>query len=158
MLTFFFFCRKKFKKFPRSQIIELEQDENNHEVDSEEESDPTIVPKATYKKSYQCMNCLTDESKIWRRSPSDFDRKRKVFSKVLCDDCGIYWLKYAKTKPIAPEKKSANSTPTLSIMMTGIEEDRKRKRSTDNIKTVLKKQKENVSSISCYLNALANID
>ncbi|KAI7894371.1 BAH domain-containing protein [Mucor mucedo] len=138
---------KKFKKFPRSQIVESKQDDQYLQVDSEEESDPTIVPRATYTKPYQCMNCLTDESKIWRRSPSDFDRKRKVFNKVLCDDCGIYWLKYAKTKPIAPEKKNANSTPTLSIMTTSTaapEEDRKRKRSTDIIKTVSKKQKENV--------------
>lgn len=125
--------------------MELEKDDQHSQVDSEEESDPTIVPRATYTKSYQCMNCFTDESKIWRRSPSDFDRKRKVFHKVLCDECGIYWLKYAKTKPIAPEKKSANSTPTLSIMMTAVDEDRKRKRSTDIVKAVTKKHKDTVS-------------
>lgn len=125
--------------------MELEKDDQHSQVDSEEESDPTIVPRATYTKSYQCMNCFTDESKIWRRSPSDFDRKRKVFHKVLCDDCGIYWLKYAKTKPIAPEKKSANSTPTLSIMMTAVDEDRKRKRSTDIVKAVTKKHRDTVS-------------
>ncbi|CEP08262.1 hypothetical protein [Parasitella parasitica] len=105
---------KKFKKFPRDKKREAQEaaqleKENAMEMGSQENTDLTIVPKATYgTKPYQCMNCLTEQSRIWRRSPSDFDRKRKVFSKVLCNDCGIFWLKYAKTKPISPETRIAN--------------------------------------------------
>ncbi|GAA5811821.1 hypothetical protein MFLAVUS_005266 [Mucor flavus] len=133
---------KKFKKFPRcSQVVEEADNEINQITNGEEDSDPTIVPKSTYKKPYQCMNCLTEESKIWRRSPSDFDRKRKVFNEVLCDDCGIYWLKYAKIKPIVIDKKntassSSNTTPTIPSITTlnVVEDDKKRKRSTDMTK------------------------
>jgi hypothetical protein len=129
----------------------MEEAGDEHDVDSEEEeSDPTIVPKITYgKKSYQCMNCLTDESTIWRRSPSDFDRKRKVFYKVLCNDCGIYWLKYAQSKYISSEKKSTNSNSSSPLIVqnqnltTITDEDKKRKRSTDGMRTMVKRVKEN---------------
>ncbi|RCH95628.1 putative PHD type zinc finger protein with BAH domain-containing protein [Rhizopus stolonifer] len=100
---------KKFKSL--AQKKKLYQDIKN-DVESDEESDPTIIPKATYDESYQCMNCQTSDSAIWRRSPSDIDRKRKVFTEVLCDDCGIYWLKYAKTKPISELVKRENMTNT----------------------------------------------
>lgn len=101
------------------------------------------------------MNCFTEESKIWRRSPSDFDRKRKVFNKVLCNDCGIYWLKYAKTKPVSAERRSANSssntTPTMmanALLNQNLNiklELMKRKRSDDHggMKSVAKRSKEN---------------
>lgn len=128
--------------------------EDERDLDSEEEeSDPTIVPKITYaKKSYQCMNCLTDESTIWRRSPSDFDRKRKVFHKVLCNDCGIYWLKYAQSKFISQEKKSANSNSSSPLIVQNqnlsvvTDEEKKRKRSMDGMKVVAKRLKENVTA------------
>lgn len=102
------------------------------------------------------MNCLTNESTIWRRSPSDIDRKRKVFKQVLCNDCGIYWLKYAKTKPISESVKRMNgqshvngaagipngngsaSTDTSSTLQ-------KRKRNESSSKAVVKKLKEEVS-------------
>lgn len=149
-------CSKKFKKFPRNPLTGPESVEDKYEVseneEEEEEADPTIVPKATYsKRSYQCMNCLTNSSKIWRRSPSDIDRKRKVFNKVLCDDCGIYWLKYAKTKPIPPEAKSnngsnssASNTPVLQSNGTNEDNDKKRKRPNDSMSTkiIVKKIKE----------------
>ncbi|KAG1377651.1 hypothetical protein G6F61_006544 [Rhizopus arrhizus] len=156
---------KKFKK--------LTQKKKSHhvvkdEVESDEESDPTIVPKATYsERSYQCMNCLTNESDIWRRSPSDIDRKRKVFKQVLCDDCGIYWLKYAKTKPISELTRKVNGqgqisnntphTPHGRITMTNITntvgnavetlESQKRKRNDSSSKLIVKKIKEEKSEI-----------
>lgn len=104
---------KKFKKFPRDVEREAAEarleKENEMAAEQGEQSDLTIVPRSTYtSRTYQCMNCLTEQSRIWRRSPSDFDRKRKVFSKVLCNDCGVFWLKYAKTKPISPETRIAN--------------------------------------------------
>lgn len=131
---------KKFKRFPRDKEREAEEaarleKENELEMDSEEDTDLTIVPKATYStKPYQCMNCLTEQSRIWRRSPSDFDRKRKIFSKVLCNDCGIFWLKYAKTKPISPETRIANiamssgsnNTTSNSSQFGGSDSKRKR--------------------------------
>lgn len=137
-------------------------EEADHEINlitnSEEDSDPTIVPKSTYKKSYQCMNCLTEESKIWRRSPSDFDRKRKVFNEVLCDDCGIYWLKYAKIKPIVVDKKSttsssSNTTPTIPSITTlnVVEDDKKRKRSTDMTKAGSSKRSRDHVSLFIYI-------
>ncbi|KAK4519548.1 asparagine synthetase [Mucor velutinosus] len=106
---------KKFKRFPRDMEREAEEarleKENEMAVEHGEHTDLTIVPRSTYaSRNYQCMNCLTEQSRIWRRSPSDFDRKRKVFSKVLCNDCGVFWLKYAKTKPISPETRIANVT------------------------------------------------
>lgn len=111
------------------------------------------------------MNCLTNESDIWRRSPSDIDRKRKVFKQVLCDDCGIYWLKYAKTKPISESTRKVNGqgqinntiphTPHGRITMTNITntignaaetlESQKRKRNDSSSKLIVKKIKEEVS-------------
>jgi hypothetical protein len=109
--------------------------------DTEEDADPTIVPRATYtKKSYQCMNCLTHNSAIWRRSPSDFDRKRKVFNKVLCNDCGVFWLKYAKTKPISSETRIANMSSTS--FYEDYEKKRKRASETPIMKQISKRIKE----------------
>lgn len=104
------------------------------------------------------MNCLTEESKIWRRSPSDFDRKRKVFNEVLCDDCGIYWLKYAKTKPIVVDKKHPNNNSgntalavtnlTTSTTAHTMDHDKKRKRSTEIVKSNSKKSRDHVKYIN----------
>ncbi|GAN02864.1 conserved hypothetical protein [Mucor ambiguus] len=131
---------KKFKRFPRDIEREAEEarieKENEMAAEQGEPTDLTIVPKSTYAtRTYQCMNCLTEQSRIWRRSPSDFDRKRKVFSKVLCNDCGVFWLKYAKTKPISPETRIANialssannNNATSNVSLLG--GDNKRKRS-----------------------------
>jgi hypothetical protein len=98
------------------------------------------------------MNCSTEESKIWRRSPSDFDRKRKVFNEVLCNDCGVYWLKYAKTKPVVRTGLNGNTTPTIMPALHNQNlnikhELMKRKRSHDDqgggMKSVAKRSKEN---------------
>ncbi|OBZ86246.1 Lid2 complex component snt2 [Choanephora cucurbitarum] len=150
---------KRFKKFPRKVEEDKENDDTNLEKEAreeeqglnmttEEESDPTIVPRATYStKSYQCMNCLTHKSHIWRRSPSDIDRKRQVFNKVLCNDCGVFWLKYAKTKPISPEVRIANisaisAQQTASTGSVKNEEDKKRKRLSEYPSKTSKKTKE----------------
>ncbi|KAI8385709.1 PHD-zinc-finger like domain-containing protein [Blakeslea trispora] len=153
---------KRFKKFPRKAedqegdkendgtSLEKEAKEEEQEVNitTEEESDPTIVPRATYStKSYQCMNCLTHKSHIWRRSPSDIDRKRQVFNKVLCNDCGIFWLKYAKTKPISPEIRIANISAISAQQATLAgstknEDDKKRKRLGEYPSKIVKKTKE----------------
>lgn len=135
--------RKKFKKFPRNKEIDtdLQEDEQDQDRDSEEDADPTIVPRATYaKKSYQCMNCFTHNSAIWRRSPSDFDRKRQVFNKVLCNECGIFWLKYAKTKPISSEIRIANMAS--SSMHEDNEKKRKRASETSGMKSMAKRIKD----------------
>jgi DNA-directed RNA polymerase subunit RPC12/RpoP len=137
--------RKKFKKFPRNKEIDtdLQDDDQDTDRDTEEDADPTIVPRATYaKKSYQCMNCLTHNSVIWRRSPSDFDRKRKVFNKVLCNDCGVFWLKYAKTKPISSETRIANMASTS--MHDDYEKKRKRTSETPTgiMKSISKRIKD----------------
>ncbi|KAF7722357.1 putative PHD type zinc finger protein with BAH domain-containing protein [Apophysomyces ossiformis] len=131
-------------------------DDMELESDSESEiatDDPTIISPSTYsKKTYQCMNCLTMESKIWRRSPSDIDRKRKVFRHVLCDECGIFWLKYGKMKPI-PESLAAvrgrgrpgktNGEVAITLRTPG-----KRKRNIDvpGMKSYPKKSKDDKRS------------
>ncbi|KAI8385051.1 uncharacterized protein BYT42DRAFT_492613, partial [Radiomyces spectabilis] len=100
---------KKFKKHA-NVAKESPEEDSDSDVDSEEESDPTIVPPSTYnKRSYQCANCMVTESPLWRRPPSDTDRKRKVFRTVLCNECGIYWLKYGKMKPVSEAAMAARS-------------------------------------------------
>ncbi|KAL0095044.1 hypothetical protein F4703DRAFT_1821960 [Phycomyces blakesleeanus] len=80
------------------------------EDDSEEETDLTVVPISSYEHAnYRCTNCHTTESSIWRRPPSDTDRRRKEFKFVVCDLCGVYWLKYGKNMPITPECLAANN-------------------------------------------------
>lgn len=102
------------------------------------------------------MNCLTNESTIWRRSPSDIDRKRKVFKQVLCNDCGIYWLKYAKTKPISESVKRMNGQSHVngavgipnsngSASTDTSNTSQKRKRNESSSKAVVKKLKEEVN-------------
>ncbi|KAI8984636.1 hypothetical protein BDF20DRAFT_911713 [Mycotypha africana] len=106
---------KKFKKYnvssenDKDDVIEEEMAKDEDEAE-DEDLDPTIIPKTAVppRKPYQCMNCLNTESRVWRRSPSDIDRRQKVFTKVLCDDCGVYWLKYAKIKPISPQTRIAH--------------------------------------------------
>ncbi|KAK4517574.1 uncharacterized protein ATC70_000914 [Mucor velutinosus] len=84
------------------------QDEDGEDLESE--NDPTIVPASVCTtKPYQCSNCLTKHSSIWRRSASNFNEKKRAFSNVLCDECGIYWLKHAENKPTSSGTRSANS-------------------------------------------------
>ncbi|KAL7318202.1 putative PHD type zinc finger protein with BAH domain-containing protein [Mucor circinelloides] len=144
---------KKFKKFPRdikreAEEARLEKENEMAAAKSQEDTDLTIVPRSTYSsKPYQCMNCFTDQSRIWRRSPSDFDRKRKVFSKVLCNDCGIFWLKYAKIKPISSDTRIANMTISSNNAANSSSQfsgDHKRKRGElqGNMKKRSKEDKE----------------
>ncbi|RCI02031.1 putative PHD type zinc finger protein with BAH domain-containing protein, partial [Rhizopus stolonifer] len=122
---------KRFKKFPRQEEEHKEEEEDHSKAMTTEEEDPTIVPRNTYDRGYQCMNCLTVESHTWRRSPSDIDRKRQVFNKVLCNDCGVFWLKYAKTKPISPEIRIANISAQQAASDVKYEDDKRRKRPSD---------------------------
>ena len=148
----FFIHRKKFKKFPREKAKDEDVEDAEGDKDiisSEEESDPTIIP--TSKRKYECMNCLTEESKIWRRSPSDFDRKRKVFYKVLCNDCGIYWLKYAQSKYISPETRINNNVlQSQNGNLTDDERKRKRGPMDGIMKQLAKRLKENPVPIIHY--------
>ncbi|KAF1804464.1 PHD-zinc-finger like domain-containing protein [Mucor lusitanicus] len=142
---------KKFKRFPRDMEREAEEarleKENEMAAEQGEPTDLTIVPRSTYaSRTYHCMNCLTEQSRIWRRSPSDFDRKRKVFSKVLCNDCGVFWLKYAKTKPISPETRIANialsSANNSNNSTSPLGGDNKRKRSDAQGGSIKKRLKD----------------
>ncbi|KAL9540227.1 hypothetical protein MBANPS3_009807 [Mucor bainieri] len=96
--------RKAFKAYPQ---------DSSRQGNEKEQADPfdlTIVPKSTYASAnYHCINCRTEQSSIWRRSPSDFIKKQPAFDKVLCNDCGVFWLKYAKMKPVLPKTRIANS-------------------------------------------------
>ncbi|KAG2175457.1 hypothetical protein INT43_001104 [Umbelopsis isabellina] len=77
--------------------VELSESESEDE-DSKE--DPTIVSvKGSI--GYECMNCGTDESDVWRRAPGDTDKRRKLHRFVLCDKCGVYWLKYGTMRQVS---------------------------------------------------------
>jgi hypothetical protein len=76
---------------------ELSDSDSDDSEDGKE--DPTIV-SAKGSIGYECMNCGTDESSIWRRAPGDTDKRRKLHRYVLCDGCGTYWLKYGTMKQI----------------------------------------------------------
>ncbi|GAB5590639.1 putative PHD type zinc finger protein with BAH domain-containing protein [Umbelopsis nana] len=76
---------------------ELSDSESDEEDESKE--DPTIV-SAKGSVGYECMNCGIDESDVWRRAPGDTDKRRKLHRYVLCDDCGVHWLKYGIMKPV----------------------------------------------------------
>ncbi|KAI7864258.1 hypothetical protein BDF14DRAFT_1835918 [Spinellus fusiger] len=87
----------------QSSIVSMDSDSDS------EETDLTVVPTSTYThNAYRCLNCHTTCSPLWRRPPSDTDRRRKEFSAVLCDACGVYWLKYGKNKPVSSEYLAAN--------------------------------------------------
>lgn len=77
-----------------TELSDSDSDDNE-----EGKEDPTIVSSKT-SIGHECMNCGTDESLIWRRAPGDTDKRRKMHRYVLCDDCGIYWLKYGTMKQI----------------------------------------------------------
>ncbi|KAL7309533.1 putative PHD type zinc finger protein with BAH domain-containing protein [Mucor circinelloides] len=95
--------RKKFKDYP--QNIERDKTAEKSHQDAE---DITIVAESLYSsKPYQCMNCSTTLSEVWRRSLYSLGKKGKVLSKVLCNDCGVYWLKNAKARPLSPKTRSA---------------------------------------------------
>ncbi|KAI9275307.1 hypothetical protein BY458DRAFT_507046 [Sporodiniella umbellata] len=152
---------KPMKKFKTSGHKKKTYQSIKNDEDIDEESDPTIIPKHTYDVSYQCMNCLTSESLIWRRSPADMDRKRKVFTEMLCDHCGVYWLKYAASKPISESVRKENlnnsqqnsrtstaaSTSHTSPIIPELPEPQKRKRTDSGTKTVAKKAKESKPEI-----------
>ncbi|KAI9473792.1 MAG: hypothetical protein EXX96DRAFT_318024 [Benjaminiella poitrasii] len=98
---------KKFKK----PVSGLHTNTLSKASEKEETFDPTIVPSSAYAiSSYKCANCGTHKSDIWRRTPTDLDRKKKIFIEVLCDDCGVYWLKYVKTRPIDHKQRMLNNT------------------------------------------------
>lgn len=77
-----------------TELSDSDSDDNE-----EGKEDPTIVSSKS-SIGHECMNCGTDESLIWRRAPGDTDKRRKLHRYVLCDDCGIYWLKYGTMKQI----------------------------------------------------------
>jgi hypothetical protein len=99
----FISLRKSFRKGVQREGSVNESYHSDESVDSGEESDPSVIPLSG-KKRYQCMNCQTEDSIRWRRSPSDTDRKRKQFKHVLCEECGVYWLKYSIKRPINNQK------------------------------------------------------
>jgi predicted RNA-binding Zn-ribbon protein involved in translation (DUF1610 family) len=77
--------------------VELSDSESE---DEDAKEDPTIVSvKGSI--GYECMNCGTDESDIWRRAPGDTDKRRKLHRYVFCDECGMYWLKYGTMKQVS---------------------------------------------------------
>ncbi|KAL1923433.1 uncharacterized protein VTP21DRAFT_8413 [Calcarisporiella thermophila] len=73
-------------------------------IDSGSESeDPTVAP-SHWGSAHQCANCLTTTSTIWRRAPPDTIRKTASRRKpVLCDVCGMYWLKHGEPRPVELE-------------------------------------------------------
>ncbi|RUS15605.1 hypothetical protein BC937DRAFT_92239 [Endogone sp. FLAS-F59071] len=108
---------KKFRKHglaaensTETPVIE-EEASDSEDSEDESDSDPTIVPnRGAPREGYQCMNCGTMESHIWRRSPGDTDKKRKSPRKVLCDDCGVFWLKYGIARVQAKPRGSGNES------------------------------------------------
>ncbi|KAI9488569.1 hypothetical protein BDB00DRAFT_772160 [Zychaea mexicana] len=105
---------KKFKKFGNNVSSEgTDEDSNNNimqidsgsEMDSGEESDPTVIHASSHMvKTFHCANCQSPDSTIWRRLPTDVDRKRKHFRQVLCNDCGEFWLKYGIMRKTSVER------------------------------------------------------
>src|SRR4051794_28576010 len=76
--------------------------EDSDDGEDEEDADPTVVPlKGAPPEGYQCMNCGTMDSTVWRRSPGDTERRRRKFQKVLCDRCGVHWLKYGVMRTVS---------------------------------------------------------
>lgn len=136
---------KKFKKSKQgdSDSKEMDIDEPDDADDSGEDSDPTVVTART--QTFSCANCHATESKVWRRLPTDVDRKRKHFREVLCNDCGEYWLKYAIMKTGV-----MNGSRGKGRMVKSIGE--KRKRSVEpQTKVGFRKVKEDVSETGQYL-------
>lgn len=93
-------------------MAEKNNSHTNMEVITTEDSDPgvgsdseSIILSSDNRnlnlEENECMNCGTSDSEIWRRYPGDSDKKRKSHRKLLCDKCGIYWLKYGFMRIIA---------------------------------------------------------
>ncbi|KAI8136699.1 hypothetical protein BJV82DRAFT_647095 [Fennellomyces sp. T-0311] len=99
---------KKFKRFGNRDSGDepsVMQIDSESEVDSGEESDPTVIHASSHmRKSFQCANCQNTDSVIWRRLPTDIDRKRKYFRQVLCNECGEFWLKYGIMRKTSVER------------------------------------------------------
>ncbi|KAG2217283.1 hypothetical protein INT45_005385 [Circinella minor] len=90
----------------------MEMDDSESEMDSGEESDPTVIHASTQiVKNFQCANCQSPDSKIWRRLPTDLDRKRKQFRQVLCNECGEFWLKYGIMRKTSVERTLQRGKP-----------------------------------------------
>ena len=89
----------------KSDSTIMETDDSESETDSGEESDPTVIHASTQiVKNFQCINCQSADSKVWRRLPTDLDRKRKQFRQVLCNECGEFWLKYGIMRKTSVER------------------------------------------------------
>lgn len=82
-----------------ADVSSVEMSDSDDDEDDDSKEDPTIV-SAKGSLGYECMNCGIDESDIWRRAPGDTDKRRKLHRFVLCDDCGMYWLKYGTMKQL----------------------------------------------------------
>ncbi|KAI8083168.1 uncharacterized protein BX664DRAFT_267716, partial [Halteromyces radiatus] len=141
---------KRFKKHTRS-IMDYEEDDTTLEF----AADPTVVPSTAISKNnkpFQCLNCNTTHSTFWRRVPGDTDRKRKIFDVVLCNDCGIHWLKYGKRRPVVTESIAQSNGNTSNSRGRGrpnkvISSNLKRKRSENENDTIGKKVKEDRSLV-----------
>lgn len=107
---------KKFKKMDgRSTVIAVDDDGDKlvsyyDDGDREGDIDPTVVHVNTdVKATFSCNNCKTVDSTTWRRVPDDIDRKRKEFEEVLCNTCGLYWLKYNIMRTQPPRSAGAST-------------------------------------------------
>ncbi|KAI8889514.1 BAH-domain-containing protein [Backusella circina FSU 941] len=132
---------KNFKKSSQREGSVNDSDGMEESPDSGGESDPTVIP-ANGKKQYQCMNCQTNDSFRWRRPPSDTDRKRKQFKQVLCEECGVYWLKYSVKRPVG----SGGSKPKRQLEDFEAPSIKRKKSNEGSTKPIPpKRQKESIS-------------
>ncbi|ORX47405.1 BAH-domain-containing protein [Hesseltinella vesiculosa] len=83
------------------------------ETEDDVDVDPNVIPTSAHFTPF-CANCRATQSTQWRRCPGDLNRKRVVFDKVLCQDCGIYWLKYGLMRSVTCSAPSTSPQPSRS--------------------------------------------
>ncbi|KAI9319266.1 hypothetical protein BX666DRAFT_1443656 [Dichotomocladium elegans] len=112
---------KRFKRRSRNNSLTARDNMSPDEDDgpgteSGEEIDLTVVrPDIHSIQVCHCANCLVPNSPVWRRMPTDVDRKRKHFQQVLCNLCGEFWLKYGVMRKV-DDKANGLSKGTSSMI------------------------------------------
>ncbi|CAO3610805.1 unnamed protein product [Cunninghamella echinulata] len=102
------------KSQQEQEINDNDDDDDDEEEEEEEDTeliDPTVIPEASLPKDHplHCLNCSINQSDIWRRAPGDTHRNKKIVVNVLCNDCGIHWLKYGKKRPVPDVNQNTNA-------------------------------------------------